>query len=219
MVREGRFSFRDTWHILARGYNELSGDEKFFDLLEETLKNPEARNASALFFVMLGLGFDGMYRKKQDYIQDCLSRCAEKTGKDFDVFSAPLVPETKKRRGIFSRRRRFGVRFALIASACFMAVCFAVNMVVFTFNTAEYRALLSKTVLDAIPGSDAVFTKGPTGPQGPAGVQGPDGDQAPASDPGEALPVQGSDYDLVYPEGDDSLNPAEDDSPNPGGGA
>jgi type VI protein secretion system component VasF len=192
MVREGRFSFRDKWHILARGYNELSGDEKFFDLLEETLKNPDAAgSAPALFFVMLGLGFDGMYRRNQGHIQDCLSRCAEKSGTDLTVFSRPLVPETKKR-GIFARRRRPGVRFALIASALIMAAGFAGNMAVFLRNTAEYRRLLSNTALDAVP---SVEDYAPSEP-----------DEAPAPDPQEGLSLQGGEYDLVYPVEDDSTD-------------
>jgi type VI protein secretion system component VasF len=214
MVREGKFSFRDKWQILARGYNELSGDEKFFDLLEETLKNPEAKTAASLFFVMLGLGFDGMYRRQQGHVQDCLSRCAEKTGPDFDAFSTPLIPELKKRTRIFSRRRWFGVRVALIASACFMALCFAVNMAVFTHNTAEYRELLSKTVVDAVPSSEVIFTAPPEGPSGdPASA----GTGVLEGDSGETVEARGSDYDLVYPEADPSLNPGGEDTPNPAG--
>jgi type VI protein secretion system component VasF len=157
MVREGRFSFRNDWQILARSYNELSGDEKFFDLLEDTLNYPDAKNSAALFFVMLGLGFDGVHRKNRAYIQHCMTVCAQRTAAEFDILSEPILPETPKRKGIFTRRRRPDVRFALIASALFMVVCFIFNMVTFLQTTAGYRALLSKTVQDSIPPLESSF--------------------------------------------------------------
>jgi type VI protein secretion system component VasF len=150
-VREGRFSFRNDWQILARSYNELSGDEKFFDLLEDTLNYPDSQNSADLFFVMLGLGFDGIHRRNQAYIQRCMEACAQKVKADFDVFSESIVPEPPKKKRIFTRRRRPGVRFALIASAVFMALCFMFNVVTFLETTREYRALLSKTAQDSVP--------------------------------------------------------------------
>jgi type VI protein secretion system component VasF len=150
MVREGRFSFRNDWQILARSYNELSGDEKFFDLLEDTLNHPSTNNSADLFFVMLGLGFDGVHRKNQAYIQHCMAACVQKAA-DFDIFAEPILGEASKRRGLFTRRRRPDVRFALIASALFMALCFIFNMVTFLQTTKSYRDLLSKTVQDSIP--------------------------------------------------------------------
>jgi hypothetical protein len=48
MVKEGRFPFREGWWELSRNYNELSGDEKFFDLLTETLNHPDCENSFIL---------------------------------------------------------------------------------------------------------------------------------------------------------------------------
>jgi type VI protein secretion system component VasF len=152
LVKEGKFSFRNDWRILARSYNELSGDEKFFDLLEDALNDPGAKNSAALFFVMLGLGFDGVHRKNQAYIQHCMTACAQRAAAaDFDIFSEPILREAPKRRGIFTRRRRPDIRFALIASAVFMAVCFICNVAAFLHTTREYRDLLSKTAQDSLP--------------------------------------------------------------------
>jgi type VI protein secretion system component VasF len=151
MVREGRFPFRAEWQILARSYNELSGDEKFFDILEDTLNHPDEKNSTALFFLMLGLGFDGVHRRNPAYIQHCMTVCNKKAVGQFNIFSEPIVPEAPKKKGIFTRRRRPGIRFALIASALFMAVCFIFNLVTFLRTTSEYRTILSKTVQDSIP--------------------------------------------------------------------
>ncbi|MDR0410281.1 MAG: DotU family type IV/VI secretion system protein [Spirochaetaceae bacterium] len=151
MVREGRFPFRAEWQILARSYNELSGDEKFFDLLEDTLNHPDEKNSADLFFLMLGLGFDGVHRRNPAYIQHCMMACNKRAIGEFDIFSEPIVTGTAKKKGIFIRRRRPDIRFALVASALFMAVCFIFNMVTFLRTTSEYRAILLKTVQDSIP--------------------------------------------------------------------
>jgi len=151
MVKEGRFPFREDWWELARNYNELSGDEKFFDLLNETLNYPDSENSFALFYIMLGLGFDGAYRYNQKYIEQCMRLCAEKAAvDDTDIFSGPFLPQTRKKR-FFARRGGFTIRKALIASAVIMLIGFIVNLTVFIVTTKNYRELLKRTVVDSLP--------------------------------------------------------------------
>jgi type VI protein secretion system component VasF len=150
MVKEGRFPFRDDWWELSRNYNELSGDEKFFDLLTETLNRPDCVNSFTLFYVMLGLGFDGVYRYNHKYIEQCMRLCMERAVVDTDIFSEPILPPPKKK-PFFQQRRKFTVRTALIASAVFMAVCFVINLVVFINTTENYRELLKQTAADSSP--------------------------------------------------------------------
>jgi type VI protein secretion system component VasF len=216
IVREGRFPFRDNWHILARNYNELSGDEKFFDLLEESLQAPDVKNLSALFFLMIGLGFDGMYRRKQDHIQRYLDLCSQNMETDFDVFSKSIVPETKKRSGIFARRRRPGIWSALIATGIFMTVCFTFNLIIFIRSTADYRSLLAKAASNSIPAAVSAYRSIPQAPvltepiENVSGFAG-EADSAPVVpvEPIEDVPVLTGEYKLVYPEGDDSAAPGE----------
>jgi type VI protein secretion system component VasF len=150
MVKEGRFPFREDWWELARSYNELSGDEKFFDLLTETLNHPDCANSFAIFYIMLGLGFDGVYRYNNKYIEQCMRLCAERamSGGD-DIYSEPVLPQ-KKRKPFFKRHGRFSVRTALIASAVFMVIGFIINMVIFIDNTKNYRELLKRTTADSL---------------------------------------------------------------------
>jgi type VI protein secretion system component VasF len=150
MVKEGRFAFRDDWRELSRNYNELSGDEKFFDLLNETLNYPDFNNSFILFYSMLGLGFDGVYRYNRKYIEQCMLLCMEKAATDFDINSEPVSPAAKKK-PFFKRQRKLTVRAALIASAVFMLVCFIINLVVFIDTTENYRELLKQTSSDASP--------------------------------------------------------------------
>jgi len=66
MIAESELPFAATWnqHRLAyERFNELTGDEKFFDLLEQTLQDssPDASERLAVYYVCLGLGFTGVY--------------------------------------------------------------------------------------------------------------------------------------------------------------
>jgi type IV/VI secretion system ImpK/VasF family protein len=150
MVKEGRFPFKENWRELARSYNELSGDEKFFDLLTETLNHPDRANCFAVFYIMLGLGFDGAYRFNHKYIEQYIRLCAERiVAGDMDIYSEPVLPQ-KKKKPFLKRRRKFTVRTALIAGAVFMAICFFINIISFIDTTKNYRKLLKQTAADSL---------------------------------------------------------------------
>ena len=150
MVKEGRFLFKDEWWELARNYQELSGDEKFFDLLNETLENPDFEKSVILFYIMLGLGFDGIYRYNVKYIEQCMRLCMAKAVTDFDIYTEPLLPSVKKK-PFFALEKKFTIKTAIAACAIFMVLSFFINMIAFGVNTASYRALLKRTSNDAIP--------------------------------------------------------------------
>lgn len=145
IVKEGRFSFRENWMELARNYNELSGDEKFFDLLDETLKNPDYNNSIILFYIMMGLGFNGIYNFNNKYVEQCMQLCMEKAVTDFDIYSEHFTPE-KKKKAFFMRKPKNYIRIAIIASAIFMVIGFIVNLAVFANTTSDYRQILKQTV-------------------------------------------------------------------------
>ena len=150
IVKEGRFSFREEWWELSRNYNELSGDEKFFDLLTETLEHPDFGNSFTLFYIMLGLGFDGIYRYNHKQIQQCMQLCMERAVIDYDINSEPILPPHKKK-PFFLRQQKLNIRTALIACAVFMIICFIINLVSFINTTENYRQLLKQTAADSYP--------------------------------------------------------------------
>jgi type VI protein secretion system component VasF len=73
IISESSLPFAAQWNQnrLAYERNELAGDEKFFDLLEETLKeqNDEASERLAVFYACLGLGFTGIYFRQPEYLR------------------------------------------------------------------------------------------------------------------------------------------------------
>lgn len=75
-VKEGHFPFRDQWTEIARDYNELSGDEKFFDLLSESLDDPDSSEQLMMFYLFMGLGFDGCHVDDREYVQRRMKVCA-----------------------------------------------------------------------------------------------------------------------------------------------
>lgn len=71
MIRESRLPFASRWEDLARERNELAGDEKFFDLLDETLaeRGESAQERLRIFYICLGLGFRGWYAGQPEYLR------------------------------------------------------------------------------------------------------------------------------------------------------
>jgi type VI protein secretion system component VasF len=73
MISESALSFAAQWNQnrLAYERNELAGDEKFFELLEETLKesSDEASERLAVFYICVGLGFAGVHFNQPEYLR------------------------------------------------------------------------------------------------------------------------------------------------------
>src|SRR5687767_5192650 len=73
MIAESKLKFAGQWHSnrLAFARNELAGDEKLFDLLEDTMQDSseDASERLAVYYTCMGLGFCGMYVGQQDYLR------------------------------------------------------------------------------------------------------------------------------------------------------
>jgi type IV/VI secretion system ImpK/VasF family protein len=73
LISTSRLKFAAQWaeNRLAKEKNELAGDERFFDFLEDDLKNTseEAAERLAVYYLCLGLGFMGMYQGQPDQLR------------------------------------------------------------------------------------------------------------------------------------------------------
>jgi type VI protein secretion system component VasF len=73
MISESALPFAAQWNQnrLAYDRQELAGDEKFFDLLDETLKEngEDAAERLAVFYICIGLGFTGIYFKQPEFLR------------------------------------------------------------------------------------------------------------------------------------------------------
>src|ERR1700730_7149747 len=73
MISESGLAVASTWNRTRLAYDrkELAGDEKFFDLLDETLNDPsdEASQRLVVFYTCIGLGFTGWYASQPEYLR------------------------------------------------------------------------------------------------------------------------------------------------------
>lgn len=100
IIAESNLRCAGQWHKerLAYAQNELAGDEKFFDLLDETLNDPspEATERLVIFYVCLGLGFTGWYANQPEYLRRKMETIAKRIGVEGLERVAHICPEAYK---------------------------------------------------------------------------------------------------------------------------
>ncbi len=73
LICTSRLKFAAQWaeNRLAQEKNELAGDERFFDFMEQDLvdTSQDAAERLAVYYTCLGLGFMGMYQAQPDHIR------------------------------------------------------------------------------------------------------------------------------------------------------
>jgi type VI protein secretion system component VasF len=151
MVKEGNFPFNREWRELARNYNELSGDEKFFNLLSDALKDSRAPAVIPLFFTLLGLGFEGARRQDRRFIETTMKECAARFSGEFDIREEPIVQVDREQRlaGLAKSRGLRSLRTALALSILAAAVSLIVNAAVFVDAVRPFRESLSAAAAQA----------------------------------------------------------------------
>lgn len=96
MIKESALPFADSWDEIAREYGEHAGDEKFYDLLDETLEenNPAANERLSVFYTCLGLGFTGFYTGQPEYLRRKMTEISGRIRLMMDIDETiPLCPE------------------------------------------------------------------------------------------------------------------------------
>jgi type VI secretion system protein ImpK len=75
-IKESKLKFAYDWYELGRERNELAGDEKFFDLLDENLEDTSgpATERLVIFYTCIGLGFTGVYTGQPESIKRLMSK-------------------------------------------------------------------------------------------------------------------------------------------------
>jgi type VI protein secretion system component VasF len=98
MISESQLPFAAEWNQnrLAYDRQELAGDEKFFDLLDETLKEngEDAAERLAVFYGCIGLGFTGIYFKQPEFLRKTMLSIAPRIRHlDENDHNAKICPE------------------------------------------------------------------------------------------------------------------------------
>ena len=132
-VKESGFAFSRDYVPMAHSYNELSGDDKFFDLLDRALSVEKDPRIITLYYIMLGLGFDGAYKREPVEVIKRMQACA----------GIRLT-------GIGIQNLRIEIVFIQVGSM----LCFALNLLTVHVNTAPFRNSIYRALRMASPSQD-----------------------------------------------------------------
>lgn len=170
--KENGFSFSKEYAPLARVYNELSGDDKFFDILDKVLATSQiSSDVIKSFYLMLGLGFDGAYKRDPKevipYINGCVERMSQDLNPEEEFITPDVQPEDRldSRTGNNSRNFNQSIKektsreiaaFLLKKNLIFILIaitvlCFVINMASVYKNTNAYNYIVEDTVESASP--------------------------------------------------------------------
>ncbi len=99
IIAESALPFAQEWnrHRLAEARHELAGDEKFFDLLEETIQDTKegAAERLAVFYTCIGLGFTGWYSGQPEFLRKKMLEIAPRVRTYVDADDTGLItPDT-----------------------------------------------------------------------------------------------------------------------------
>lgn len=154
MLSESALPFASKWNNnrLAFTRNERAGDEKFFQLLDETLQDtkPEADERLAIFYVCIGLGFTG--GAQPDFLKKKMQEIAPRVKAYVDADeSAFITPASYQHNNLSNLPLPMAASLVplLIILAGLLLVVVAVN--IYTFHSAS--AELNQS-LDAIIAHD-----------------------------------------------------------------
>lgn len=153
MIAGGRSSIAKAWdkRRLAYDWQEFSGDEKFWDLLDETLneQGEAACERLAFFYTCIGLGFTGFYHGKPDFIKRKMTQLAarlERGGSpELKDRICPEAYEAVDRRVLFESPAGKLIGIA-IAVAGLVVVLFVMNAVLYRQKSADLSRSFSQLV-------------------------------------------------------------------------
>ncbi len=177
MISESTLPFAPEWNRRRIAYtrNELAGDEKFFDLLDEALKDTRGGvdERLAIFYTCLGLGFTGWYAGQPEYLRKKMLEITPRVRAFVDADESALItPDAYEHTN--SANLPIPVSASLVPLVIVVAGAFILVEMV---NFFTFRSLSSElaTALDSIVARAPANAKAAADPTGatPAGVPAP----------------------------------------------
>jgi type VI secretion system protein ImpK len=142
MISESGLAVAPTWNRNRIAYEkkELAGDEKFFDELDETLKDPsdEATQRLLVFYTCIGLGFMGWYGGQPEYLRGKMLDISQRIRSAMETDkSARICPEAYQNVDIRDLVQAPALRLGGIAIV-FVGLCLLVLVVeIYLFRAAS----------------------------------------------------------------------------------
>lgn len=120
ILSESALALAPTWNKnrIAYEQEELAGDEKFFDLLDQTLEEtgPEVDERLAVYYTMLGLGFTGWYAGQSEYLRAKMNVLAARIKRQVQPDArARLCPEAYEHLDTRNLVQPPGIKLAVVA--------------------------------------------------------------------------------------------------------
>lgn len=155
IIKESKFSFSREYEPLARRYNELSGDDKFFDILDYTLEDKSAdKDVLQVFYILLGLGFDGAYKREPKEVVNRIYECQRQIGDMLNPVKETLFPEVQEKinnKGEETGRLAIIRRHPYIAAILLLVFCFTLNLFSIYEHVGKYNDMIQAALRDASP--------------------------------------------------------------------
>ncbi len=150
IIKEGNFTFSKNWKNLSKKYGELSGDDKFFDILQNILLDPTAEDRIEVLYVLMGLGFDGSYKGNSANIENLMRTCVTKMQGNINVNKEVL---TKQQENVVTVKKTYNKTKILLISYTAAAVILIISLIynynVFNKNISPVSNMIEHAINNA----------------------------------------------------------------------
>ncbi|MDF9826538.1 type VI protein secretion system component VasF [Ereboglobus sp. PH5-10] len=144
MIAEAKLPYSAEWNKKRLAYerNELAGDEKFFDMLDETLADTKegAVERLVIYYICLGLGFSGWYMGQDEYLRKKQKEILPRIRPYLDTDESGLIsPDAYKSTNTVNLPLPMGSTLIpmLICLVTLIVVVIAANIVLFKTASSE----------------------------------------------------------------------------------
>ncbi len=157
MISESAISAAADWnkHRMAYDYKELAGDEKFFDLLREELKDTssEASVRIGFYYTCIGVGFTGYFAGGPGHLRSLMIEMIKRV--DPTVLAEDhlrLCPEAYENLDLRDLREPPPIRASILLAffLALSAIFLAVNIFLFSEATLQLRSDLARILSHAL---------------------------------------------------------------------
>ncbi len=153
MISESKLPFAREWHRNRKAFelDELAGDDRFWELLDETLQEntPEATERLSIFYTCIGLGFTGFYTGQPEYLRTKMMQIAARlqhvVDTDIDTRICPDAYEHVDTRDLVEPPavKLAGIAIALLG---LIVVLFISNIFLFRWTARDLKEAIEEVV-------------------------------------------------------------------------
>jgi len=158
MIAESSLPFAKEWHRNRKAfeYDELAGDDRFWELLDETLeeRGPEANERLAVFYTCIGLGFTGFYAGQSEYLRNKMLQVSARLQGVMDTdIEKRICPDAYEHTDTSNLVEPPGVKLLGIGIVLvgLAIVLFVTNIFLFRWTSEELVTALDKIIAHKAP--------------------------------------------------------------------